>query len=243
MTSTVVSRIERRLLVNYRIAPEHVAPLLPAPFRPQLVRGHAVGGVCFIRLAQIRTPKIPKALGIRTENAAHRFAVEWDDRDGTHTGVYIPRRDTDSWITLTAGGRFFPGTHHLAHFRVHEPGDEVCIQVESRDGRVKLEVDAVPTDRFQSKLFASFDEVVEFFRNAALGFSPTFEGDCLEGVRLNSASWAAHPMKVERIASSLFEDTTLFPTGTCSLDSALVIRDLPPRWETDRSISIAGQSA
>ncbi len=243
MTSTVVSTIERRLLVNYRIAPGHVAPLLPAPFRPQLVRGHAVGGVCFIRLAQIRTPKIPKALGITTENVAHRFAVEWDDSDGTHAGVYIPRRDTDSWITLAAGGRFFPGSHHLARFRVHEPGDEVRIKMESHDGRVKLGVDAVPTDRFQSKLFTSFDEVVGFFRDAALGFSTKFGGDCLEGVRLDSASWSAHPMKVERMTSSLFEDTALFPAGTCSLDSALVMRNLPARWEADRSISIAARSA
>ena len=38
-------------------------------------------------------------VGIRTENVAHRFAVEWDGDDCTQVGVFIPRRDTNSRIT------------------------------------------------------------------------------------------------------------------------------------------------
>jgi hypothetical protein len=46
MAATLDCTIERRLLVNYRIEPGLVANLLPAPFRPQLVAGMAVGGIC-----------------------------------------------------------------------------------------------------------------------------------------------------------------------------------------------------
>ncbi|MEA2492488.1 MAG: hypothetical protein QOJ29_399 [Thermoleophilaceae bacterium] len=37
-------------------------------------------------------------LGLRSENASHRIAVEWDTAVGIRTGVYIPRRDTGSGL-------------------------------------------------------------------------------------------------------------------------------------------------
>jgi hypothetical protein len=53
------SVIERRLLVNYRVAPEVAAGLLPAPMRPQLVNGWAVAGICLIRLGRLRHSGLP----------------------------------------------------------------------------------------------------------------------------------------------------------------------------------------
>lgn len=70
--------IDRRILVNYRVDPEALAPLLPAPFRPQLQRGYGVAGICLIRLRGVRPKFLPSWLGISSENAAHRVAVEWD---------------------------------------------------------------------------------------------------------------------------------------------------------------------
>jgi len=48
------------------------------PFRPQLVHGWAVAGICLIRLGRLRPSRVPSAVGLRSENAAHRIAVEWD---------------------------------------------------------------------------------------------------------------------------------------------------------------------
>ena len=56
---SVQCTIERRLLVNYRIDPELVMAQLPAPFRPQMCSGWAVGGVCFIR-RDLRLPHVPR---------------------------------------------------------------------------------------------------------------------------------------------------------------------------------------
>ena len=55
--------IERRLLINYALDPSVAADLLPRGLRPQLVNGSAVAGVCLIRLADMRTPWMPRALG------------------------------------------------------------------------------------------------------------------------------------------------------------------------------------
>ena len=46
--------IDRRILANYRVDPECLQRILPAPFRPQLVDGHGIAGICLIRLKQIR---------------------------------------------------------------------------------------------------------------------------------------------------------------------------------------------
>jgi uncharacterized protein YqjF (DUF2071 family) len=165
--------IERRLLVSYRIDPDRVEALLPRPFRPQLVQGHAVGGVCFIRMKALRPPRLPQAAGLTTENAAHRFAVEWDDEHGSHTGVYIPRRDTSSRLTAALGASIFPGSYHLARFHVTESTNMIRIGIRSRDRVVSLSVAAAPAGSLSSDLFASLEEATGFFRRGALGFSPS----------------------------------------------------------------------
>jgi Uncharacterized conserved protein (COG2071) len=233
IAGSVACTIERRLLVNYRIDPEFVAPLLPRPFRPQLVAGRAVGGVCFLRLGGLRAGLMPGMPGFATENAAHRFAVEWDDAGGTRVGVYVPRRDTSSRITAVAGGKIFPGSYHLARFAVDEPGDDVRIAVTSNDRNVRLTVAAVPAATLDSQLFPALPDAVDFFRRGALGFSPSGHSGSLDGVRLHSASWDAHPMAVEHIGSSLFDETTVFPRGTCLLDFALVMRNIRARWTSE----------
>jgi hypothetical protein len=233
MAGTVECTIQRRLLVNYRIEPEFVAPLLPAPFRPQLVSGQAVGGVCLIRLGQFRLGHLPPVPGLSTENAAHRFAVEWGDPRQPVVGVYVPRRDTNSRFTSNAGGKVFPGSYQLARFAIDEHAGEVRIDVAAKDGGTRLSVATAPADDLASELFGSVQDAVDFFRRGALGFSPAAGTGCLEGVRLHSASWAAQPMSVRYFRSSLFDDPDIFPPGTCLLDSALVMRNLPVRWVAD----------
>ena len=94
--SAIKATMQRRILVNYRVEPEALAAVLPAPFRPALVGGYGVAGICLIRMGSIRPSGLPAVMGVTSENAAHRVAVEWDTPEGPVTGVYIPRRDTSS---------------------------------------------------------------------------------------------------------------------------------------------------
>jgi uncharacterized protein YqjF (DUF2071 family) len=233
---TVGCVIERRLLVNYAIEPDLVARLLPPPFRPQLAGGLAVGGVCFLRLGRLRAGRLPAMPGLVTENAAHRFAVEWDDATGTHLGVYVPRRDTGSRLTAAAGGRIFPGRYQLAAFTTEEDDDHLAIAVSSRDGQVRLQVSAIAASTLDSQLFPTLGAAAEFFRRGALGFSPAAAGGCLDRVRLEAASWAMRPMTAH-IRSTLFDDPAHFPVGTCTVDSALLMRNLQARWDMDGQVS------
>ncbi|MFF0476535.1 DUF2071 domain-containing protein [Streptomyces sp. NPDC004284] len=225
------SVVERRLLVNYRVAPDAAARLLPGPLRPQLVRGHAVAGICLLRVGTVRPTWAPGALGLRSENAAHRIAVEWDGPDGVESGVYIPRRDTASRIVAWAGGRMFPGEHGLADFDVHEAPDRMRIALATRDGHTRVDVTVEPADELRgSSLFTDLAEASRFFEDGARGFSVTPSGRSLDGVQLHTDAWHVEPVQVHAATSSFFDDPDRFPPGTATLDSALVMRDVPVDW-------------
>jgi len=130
----VAATIERRLLVNYRVDPGTLRHVIHAGFRPHLVNGIGVVGICLIRLGQLRPVGLPEILGLTTENAAHRVAVEWDGPEGPRHGVFIPRRDTSSLLTTIIGGRVFPGEHRRARFQVQETEERYEVAFASVDG-------------------------------------------------------------------------------------------------------------
>ena len=227
----MIGIVERRLLVNYRTDPQITARLLPAPLRPQLVNGFAVAGICLIRLGRLRPRRVPAALGLRSENAAHRVAVEWDTPDGVATGVYIPRRDSGSLINVMVGGRLFPGQHHRARFDVHETAQDLRVAFASADGTAAVQAHARTTREWTaSVLFADLDEASGFFRRGAAGYSATSDGRCLDGLELRTSAWQVEPVEILSARSTFFDDTTRFPVGSATFDCALLMRDVPVTW-------------
>lgn len=228
----VAGEIERRLLVNHRVDPDVLARLLPAPFRPQLRDGAGVAGICLIRLGGLRPRGVPRALGLTTENAAHRIAVEWDGPDGVRTGVYIPRRDSASRLTVALGGRLFPGAHSLARFRVAETDDDLRVAFRVRDGSVDVDVHVEVTPALTgSALFPDVDAASRFFEQGAVGWSPGHDGSTLEGLRLDTTAWRVDPCRVVSARSSFLDDPSRFPPGSAVLDCALVMRRVPVTWD------------
>lgn len=219
--------IERRILVNYRVDPDLLASHLPAPFRPALAGGHGIAGICLIRLGRIRPAGLPAA-GLRSENAAHRAAVCWD---GPVTGVYIPRRDTSSRLAALAGGRLFPGYLNLARFRTREDDDGYRVQAASRDGTVRIEVEAHLAGELPAgSVFTSPEAASGFFRCAPAGYAATPAAGVLDGVELETAGWSLRPLHLDNIASSFFDDRSRFPAGTAVPDSAFLMTGLTTVW-------------
>lgn len=228
----MAGEIERRLLVNYRVAPDKVADLVPAHLRLQLVDGFAVAGICLIRLGSLRPAGLPVRVGLRSENAAHRIAVEWKESGKTVKGVYIPRRDTGSRLTQALGGRVFPGTHHHARFTVREEQDDLRVAFEASDGTAEVDVHvAVAPVLGASELFADAAEASRFFEQGAVGLSPGRDPERLEKVRLSTHAWRVEPCRVLSSRSSFFDDPVRFPRGSATIDSALVMRKLPVLWD------------
>ncbi|MFG1796350.1 DUF2071 domain-containing protein [Nocardia sp. NPDC049149] len=230
-TFQLASVIERRLLVNYRVDPDVVARLLPVPLRPQQVGDWAVAGICLIRLGQARPSWLPGRFGVRSENAAHRIAVEWDGPQGRSTGVYIPRRDSGSALNVLAGGRVFPGEHHRATFTVRETTTDLHVAFTSRDDTLSVRVDVRTAAQFHgSTLFASLEQASDFFRHGSTGFSATHTENHLEGLELDTDAWHVEPLDIRDVHSTFFEDQAQFPPGSAELDCALLMRNVPATW-------------
>jgi len=222
--------ITRRLLVNFRIRPEALREFLPMPFRPQLVRGWALGGICLIRLDAVRPKGLPSWLGLGSENAAHRLAVEWDEAGTTRNGVYIPRLDTGSAMNQLLGGRVFPGEHHRADFTATDDGEALRLEVRGRDNGLHIAVAGRNGPEIPpGSVFRSLAEASEFFRNGPLGWSASGNG-CCEGLELHCAAWRMEPFVVQTVTSSFFDDTARFPEGTAIFDSAFVMRGIEHEW-------------
>jgi hypothetical protein len=229
--------IDRRILVNYRVAPDALAAVLPEPFRPQVVKGFGIAGVCLIRLTRIRPRYVPGLLGVSSENAAHRIAVEWEAGDATRTGVYIPRRDTSSRLNTLAGGRLFPGVHRRAHFRVAEHAGRYEVAMESHDGKARLCFDGCVASALPAgSVFGSIDEASAFFQRGSLGYSPKSKPGSFDGLELRTCDWHMEPLAVEHVDSSFFSDRNVFPDGSVRFDSAFLMRGIAHEWHAAKSL-------
>ncbi|MBS1686899.1 MAG: DUF2071 domain-containing protein [Bacteroidetes bacterium] len=225
---TIHGYIDRRILINYVGDPEVVSHYVPAPFRPQIYNGKAIIGVCLIRLKHIKVKGLPNFVGISSENAAHRIAVEWDENGETRQGVYIPRRDTSLWFNALVGGRVFPGRHYLARFDVKETAAHYDIHVSSSDQTaISIEADIAP-DLDSTSIFGSLDSASEFFEKGCIGYSP--DGKSFDGLKLALKEWKVTPLNVKKAHSGFFENESIFPKGSVSFDHALLMNNVEHEW-------------
>lgn len=239
--------IDRRILVNYRVDPDVLAPLLPVPFRPKVIGGFGMVGICLIRLTRVRPRFVPRFLGISSENAAHRTAVEWEEPGEpsgvsrrVREGVYVRRRDTSSRLNAWAGGRLFPGIHHHADFTVRETANRFEVALQSDDGDTSMAVRARLSDRLPAtSLFPTLDEASAFFQAGSLGYSATPDPTTFQGLELRCDTWNVEPLEVEEVRSSFFDDPKLFPKGSIAFDCALLMRGIEHEWHGQADLCCA----
>jgi hypothetical protein len=232
--------IDRRILVNYHVDPSVLRPLLPAAFRPKVTHGVGMVGICLIRLKGVRPTFWPSWLGISSENAAHRTAVEWDDQGTVREGVYVRRRDTNSWLNSLAGGRLFPGIHHHGRFAVKESADHFEVALQSDDGVTSLSVRGRRMDQLPgSSVFGSLAEASAFFQAGSLGYSATPDPKRFQGLELRCRNWLVEPLAVEEVHSSFFEDESQFPKGSIEFDCALLMRGIEHEWHDKADLCCA----
>ena len=223
--------IDRRILANYRVDPKCMESVLPAPFRPKLVNGFAIGGICLIRLKSIRPKLLPLPWGLSSENAAHRIAVEWENNGQFHNGVYVPRRDTNSRLNVISGGLLFPGIQHLASFSVIEKDDSYSVTMNSNDKTTSVHVSGNIGNGFDDKsAFKSLQSASEFFQNGSLGYSDTKIRGKYDGMELKCETSDVLPLNVSSIKSTYFDDVQRFPSGSVEFDCALLMRNIKHEW-------------
>lgn len=227
----IVGQLDRRILLNYHFAPEALRGFLPAPFEPRLHNGRGVGGICMIRFKQLRPRGFPGILGVNSENAAHRIAVQWRENGEHREGVFIPRRDTASAFNNWAGGRIFPGVFQRAQFTVDEAPGHYHVEIAEVGQQAHVIFDGNDTNEFSPhSIFTSLDEASEFFAKGAVGYSASRDGSHFQGMELRLLEWHISPLNINRAYVRLFENGVTFPRGRVTLDSAMVMRRLRHEW-------------
>jgi len=185
MLPTLRGVIDRRILVNYRVDPAALDAVLPDRFSPHTVDGYAIGGICLIRLRDLRPRWGPRFVGAGSENAAHRIGVEYDTAGGREPGVYVPRRDTDSRLNRLVGRRTV-GRQYRADFHIDEGGGRYELSMESHHGDVSMHVTATEADSLPAdSVFESVEEASAYHRCGAVGYCPTPAGEELAGVEVD----------------------------------------------------------
>jgi hypothetical protein len=232
----IIGTIDRRILINYQVEKDVLTKYLPNPFRPKIVNGKGVAGICLIRLKNIRPKGLPEITGISSENGAHRIAIEWTENGQVKEGVYIPRRDTSSKLNTLAGGRIFPGVHHLADFKVEEKNGSYHVEFKSDDETFLLIKAKETVEWNKESIFENLDYASKFFENGAVGYSPDKIGETFDGLELKTFNWKVSPLTVTEVQSSFFEDEIIFPKGSIKFDNALLMKKIEHEWQSLKEI-------
>lgn len=220
-TPFIRGTFERTLLINYRVDPDVLREMLAPTLRPLRVSGHALAGIAFVRVADLRPRFLPGWLGIRSENALHWIGVEADTADGPVSGAWIARCDTDSRLSHV-GGRLFGADGRHARFEVSETPCQVRAIMQSDDGAVHIDVEAgVSSGLPRSSVFATASDAAAVF----------LQDRRIASLRSEHVQSEAETLRVTRLGSSYFDDTARFPSGSVELDSAVILRGV--RRETE----------
>jgi hypothetical protein len=230
---TIHGIIDRRVLLNYRIDPQALKRVLPLPFQPKLYDGHGIGGVCMIRFRGLRPRFVPAWLGLGSENAAHRIAVQWEQDGELREGVFIPRRDTNSWFNKTLGGRVFPGIFQRSRFEGRETDSAIALRIVRADGGTEISFSGHVAERLPAaSIFPSLEAAAGFFSLGATGYSATNTEGHYHGMELRSLHWTVSPLAVEESHSCFFDDPQRFPSDSAKLDCALLMRGIEHEWHS-----------
>lgn len=223
--------IDRRILINYRVKPEAIRPLLPSHLEPLIVNGYGSAGICLLRLKHIGIKYSPSFLRITSENAAHRFLVKFHEGSKEVHGVYIPRRDTDSILNVEIAGRLFSWPHYSALFEVQEENGNYSVKMRSKDDCSTLQVEAQLTEAFPTdSMFESLNHASSYFKRCQVGVSPSTKSRGFKQIELKTKTWDVRPLQVRTLKSSYFEDQALFPKGTIEFDNALLMEGIEHEW-------------
>jgi hypothetical protein len=186
-----------------------------------------------IRFKQLRPRFVPARLGFGSENAAHRIAVQWEQDGELREGVFIPRRDTNSWFNKTVGGRVFPGIFQRSRFEAQESDSGVSLRIVRSDGGTEIAFSGHVTEQLPpASIFPSLEAAAGFFSLGATGYSATNEEGHYHGMELHSLNWTVSPLAIDEARSCFFDDLRRFPRSSAELDCALLMRGIEHEWRS-----------
>jgi len=125
------------LSINYRVDPDALAALLPAPLEVELHKGHGWVQILMSSLRDMRPKGMPALFGTCFYQVSYRAAVQYRTRDGARRrGGYFVRSETNHPLMRAIGNA-------LAEFKFHDFGAAEMVMLREGD-RLTAGVDPEP---------------------------------------------------------------------------------------------------
>lgn len=241
--------IDRKVIVQYRVDPDVLALQLPEPYRPRLIRGVGVAGVCVFRVRGFHHRLLPTILQNVSENIVYRVGVEWTEDQKLCAGVYTLRQETSSLLKSTLERRTSWGTRLFhAHIRVDDHEGTYRIAACSRDAQFRLLIQAQLQREFTAhSVFRSAEDAAEFLeRQFEASVNPDDSRPTVLGTRHATGldeynvGWHVEPLAIQQLVTEFFDDTARFPAGAIQFDCAVVASSVQPAWSSEPGLCIEG---
>lgn len=222
--SKVQGLCSRRIILNWRVNPDGLQKILPAPF------------ICIIELEEMRPKGMPAFVGMRSINAAPRIAVEWPHEDSFEQGVYIPHRYTSAkWNTVVSKLRFFPTASGAGDIEVEESEDgRISAHAVAPDG-MRLSFSGQAAGALdENSIFKSTQEASDFLKAAQVAYSPkeiresSDIGLEFDAIKLKTYEWQASALSKNEAECTFISDN--FKGDEANFDSALIMRGIGHEW-------------
>jgi uncharacterized protein YqjF (DUF2071 family) len=236
------------LSINYRVPPDALAPLLPAPLEPEVHKGRGWVQILVSSLRDMRPQGLPALFGTCFYQASYRAAVRYRDAGGAwRRGGYFLRSETNHPVMRAIGNA-------LAEFRFHDfgaaemvmlrDGDRLTVGVDPAPdfpgGRLvslvdtRAQADPPPGSRWSS-LADLHEPLVECYD--ALGVDA--EHGFLYVLTIERDAWNARFARPQSHYSEYFEAGPL-GGGVGELDSILHVAECRYRWRPLRRLPLSG---
>lgn len=241
-------RIARRILVGLRVDPSVARRLLPSGLEPRLIEGHAIAGVAFTRIEDLRTRLLPIPFGASSDSVEHRIAAQPTTvakrrfRALGRAPFYVLRRDASTAADAFLTHPSVAAERGRSRFDIDERDGRLEARARSFDGRMSIrvgadEIEAWPADSVFGSLLAAVrwfgDDVPSAWRGRLVPQRDSAGVDATRVVRARSSlRWIACPLGVRTFASTYLEDPVAFPEGSVVVDHALCLRDVEEVWHS-----------
>jgi uncharacterized protein YqjF (DUF2071 family) len=223
------------LSLNYAVAPERLATLLPAPLEPEVHQGSAWVQVLMSSLREMRPQGLSGLLGFNFYQVSYRAAVRYRNAEGRwRRGGYFVRSETNDPLMRRIGNT-------LVEFKFHEfgeadmmmarEGERLTFAVDPRPafpgGRLVGVLDtrplpAAPEGSVWSSLEALHEPLVECYD--AFGVADGY----VYVLTIDRGPWNARFVRPVELYCEFVQDGAL--AGHARLDSVLHLRECPYRW-------------
>jgi uncharacterized protein YqjF (DUF2071 family) len=226
-------------LVNFAMAPETLANILPPPLTPDVYAGQAFLSVVIADMERMRPVFVPALCGVTYQQVVYRAVV----RCGGKRGVYFLRSDADNPLMVAMGNLLSFFRFHrsrivrtngdtVEHFDlVADPRDHADIHATFANGQAGR---TVPP----GSVFRSADEAQDFLVELYTAFRPEPDRVHVKTVDINRTAWRVKMVDTPRARFDYMDGSAFFPAGSTRLDSTVYVEDVEYYWHTVERIAV-----